>query len=148
MAVDPKLYPCIKGTTDSEIIFFLALTFGLQDDPLAAVERMTGFVEKTGRAHSIEHPIHMTLGISDGTRIWAVRYSTEGKSSTLFHSRSVQALRELNPEIGLSDDARAVVSEPLSDLTAFWVEIPESTAILVEKGEVTTRAFEPRPPSA
>ncbi len=30
-------------------MFFLALTFGLEDDPVAAVERMVGFVEKTGR---------------------------------------------------------------------------------------------------
>ncbi len=29
MAVDPELYPLIEGATDSEVMFFLALTFGL-----------------------------------------------------------------------------------------------------------------------
>ena len=35
MAVDPSLYPDIEGSTDSEALFFLALTFGLDDDPFA-----------------------------------------------------------------------------------------------------------------
>ena len=47
-AVDPSLYPSIEGTTDSETMFYLALTFGLEDDPPGAVERMVGFVEETG----------------------------------------------------------------------------------------------------
>src|SRR3712207_8602235 len=29
MAVDPSLYPQIEGSTDTETLFFLALTFGL-----------------------------------------------------------------------------------------------------------------------
>ena len=47
-------------------MFYLALTFGLEDDPPAAVERMVGFVEETGRKHGVEHPIQMTVATSDG----------------------------------------------------------------------------------
>ena len=36
-AVDPSLYPDVEGSTDSETLFFLALTFGLEDDPLTGV---------------------------------------------------------------------------------------------------------------
>ena len=36
LAVEPKLYPAIEGSTDSELMFFLALTFGLRDDPPSA----------------------------------------------------------------------------------------------------------------
>src|SRR6478609_9368255 len=39
LAVDPSLYSGIEGSTDSEVLFFLALTFGLTDDPFNAVER-------------------------------------------------------------------------------------------------------------
>ena len=49
MAVDPVLYPDIEGSTDSEALFFLALTFGLTDDPFTAVARAVGLVEKVGR---------------------------------------------------------------------------------------------------
>ena len=32
-AVDASLFPDIEGSTDTETLFFLALTFGLTDDP-------------------------------------------------------------------------------------------------------------------
>src|SRR5829696_4851703 len=51
MAVDPELYPSLIGSTDSEVMFHLALTLGLRDEPVAAVERMVGFVESVGRAY-------------------------------------------------------------------------------------------------
>ena len=56
MAVDPSLYPDIEGSTDSETLFFLALTFGLTDDPFTAVARAVGLVEKVGREHGVELP--------------------------------------------------------------------------------------------
>ncbi len=40
----------IEGTTDSEVFFYLALTFGLEDDPPTAVARAVGFIEETGGA--------------------------------------------------------------------------------------------------
>ncbi|HEU4422676.1 MAG TPA: class II glutamine amidotransferase, partial [Pilimelia sp.] len=49
LAVDPSLYPSIAGSADSEVMFYLALTFGLQEDPPAAVQRMVGFVEALAR---------------------------------------------------------------------------------------------------
>ena len=48
IAVDPALFPEIEGSTDSEMLFFLALTFGLEDDPPTAVARAVGLVEETG----------------------------------------------------------------------------------------------------
>ena len=53
-AVDPSLYAEIEGSTDSELFFYLALTFGLEEDPQGAVERAVGFIEETGRNHGIE----------------------------------------------------------------------------------------------
>ncbi len=64
MAVDPQLYPSIEGSTDSEVMFYLALTFGLREDPVAAVERMVGFVEATGREHGVDKPMQMTVATS------------------------------------------------------------------------------------
>jgi glutamine amidotransferase len=143
--VDPGLYSAIEGTTDSEIMFYLALTFGLESEPLAALERMAGLVETTGVAHAVEHPLQMTLGLSDGQRLYAVRYSSERGSRTLYHSKSMEALRRINPELErFSTDARAIVSEPLSDMTDHWSEIPESSAIVIEGGEISTHAFEPQ----
>ena len=36
LAIDPSLFPQIEGPTDTEMLFYLALTFGLEDDPAGA----------------------------------------------------------------------------------------------------------------
>ncbi len=145
LAVAPGLYPMITGSTDSELMFHLALSFGLEESPITALERMAGFVEKTCRDQGIDDALQLSVGLSDGERLLGVRYSTEGSSRTLFHSTSMGALQEINPDQKrFSPDARAVVSEPLSDLTEAWEEIPESTAVVVHRGEVERHPFAPR----
>ncbi len=147
LAVAPELYPKILGSTDSELMFKLALSFGLEESPMTALERMAGFVEKTCADQGIDHALQLSVGLSDDERLLAVRYSTEGASRTLFHSTDMKALQEINPDLKrFSSDARAVVSEPLSDLTGEWEEVPESTALVIHRGEIQTHAFQPRLP--
>jgi predicted glutamine amidotransferase len=152
LAVEPSLFDGIAGSTDSETLFYLALTFGLEEDPIGAVEQAVGFVEATGRAHGVEYPVQMTLGFSDGERLWAVRYSSEGRSRSLFMSadrRTVQALHPDNPRFArLTDEDRIIVSEPLSDLPGVWLEVPEATAVIVQPGADERVAFRPRQTAA
>jgi len=151
LAVDPELFDGIAGSTDSETLFYLALTFGLEEDPLGGLERAIGFIEQTGRNHGVENPMQGTMCLSDGERLWAVRYSTEHKSRTLFKSEDISALRALHPESErlqqLGDEDRAIVSEPLGNrLPGAWVEIPESTAIIVQPGPDEQVPFAPQVP--
>jgi predicted glutamine amidotransferase len=145
LAVDDSLFPSIEGTTDSEVMFYLALTLGLEDDPVSAVERMVGFVEETGRNHGAENPIQMTVATTDGRTIWAFRYSSERDSRSLYYSTRMDALRALHPEsvelAGLSDETRAVVSEPLGDLAGAWNEVPESQVGIIQAGDDELRPF-------
>lgn len=149
-AIDPMLYPDIKGSTDSETLFFLALTFGLMDDPPGAVERAVGLVEDVGRRHGVEHPIQMTVATSDGSSIWAFRYSSAGRSRSLFYSTDVVTLRQQHPDVPvlrtLSDEARLVVSEPLGDLEGAWNEVPEASWGVVKAGQDELHPFRPAPP--
>jgi predicted glutamine amidotransferase len=138
LAIAPEYFNAMLGTTDSEVMFLLALSFGLDDEPLPALERMAGFVEATGRAHGIEHPLQMTLAVSDGARLYAVRYSSVGRSRTLYSSAEADALRLLH------HDDRVVVSEPLTDLPGVWNEVPEATALIVQDGPDEQRPFTPR----
>jgi glutamine amidotransferase len=151
VAVDPTLYTGITGSTDSETLFYLALTFGLEHDPIGAVEQAVGFVEAVGHAHGVEYPVQMTLGITDGERLWAIRYSSEGKSRTLYTSAdraTVEALHPDNPRFQhLTDEDRVIVSEPLSDLPGVWIAVPESTAIVIQPGPDEQRSFQPRMPA-
>jgi predicted glutamine amidotransferase len=150
LSIEPSLFEGIGGSTDSEVLFYLALTFGLEDDPVGAMERAVGFVEATGQAHGIEHPMQGTLGFSDGERLWAVRYSTQHRSRTLFVSQDVAAVRALHPDNPrlqrLNEKDRVIVSEPLSDLSGAWIEVPESTALVVQAGTLEHRPFRPQRP--
>jgi predicted glutamine amidotransferase len=148
LAVDESVFQSIEGTTDSEAMFYLALSFGLEDDPIAAVERMVGLVEETGHADGVEHPIQMTIATSDGRSVWAFRYSSEGESRSLFFSTRMDTLRALYPDagelVGLSDETRVVVSEPLGDLPGVWNEVPESHVGIVQPGADELLPFNPR----
>jgi glutamine amidotransferase len=148
LAIDPSLFSNVAGSTDSEVMFFLALTFGLEEDVVGGVEKMVGFIEDVGRKNDVAHPVQMTLAIMDGRTLYAFRYSSEGHSRTLFHSASIATLREHFPNVRtFSDDARAVVSEPLGEVenaSRIWVEVPESTALVVAAGEVEVIPMQPR----
>lgn len=144
-------YGHLKGTTDSEILFYLCHMYGLEEDPQGAVSRMVGLVERLGQDAGVEWPMQMTLGLSDGERLYAVRYSTEGISRTLYHSADMTALRRLLPPEetealdDFSDESRVVVSEPLGhEIPHMWQEIPEATFLVVEGRRVEERPFEPR----
>ena len=151
LAVDPGRYADIEGTTDTEVLFFLALTFGLEQDPPSAVARAVGLVEETARRHGVGFPMQGTLATTDGTTTWAFRYSSEGRSRSLFHSTDVSTLKRQYPENpalhDLSDDARIVVSEPLGELRGAWREVPEASCVEIRGGEEKVSAFEPLVPA-
>ena len=150
-AVDPALYPEIQGTTDSELLFHLALTFGLEDDPPRAVEEAVGLIEEVGRRHGVQDPMQGTVATTDGERVWAFRYSSERKSRSLFYSTDVPTLRQLHPELeileNISDESRLIVSEPLRDLPGAWNEVPESSYGVVQEGQDELHPFTPRLPT-
>jgi glutamine amidotransferase len=143
--IDPERFAAVHGSTDTEVVFQLALTFGLEDDPIAAIEKTVGFIEATAEAHGVAGAVQGTFGVSDGTHLWAVRYATEGEPRSLFASTEAEAIKRLPPENErfqqLTDDDRLVVSEPFSDLPGVWREIPPSTAVTVGHGGL----FEERP---
>jgi len=150
LAVHPDLFTNIDGSTDSEVLFHLALTFGLADDPIAGLERMAGFVEATAEAAGVTDPaLQMTIGVSDGNRLYAVRYASGAEVNTLFVSEDATSLRMLYPESErsshFSHGARAVVSEPLVDLPGMWREVPAGSALVIGD-DVREQSFQPISP--
>ena len=113
--------------------------------------RAVGHIEAVGREHGVDFPIQMTVATTDGDTTWAFRYSSEGRSRSLFHSTDVATLRAQYPENPVlhlvSDDARLVVSEPLGELRGAWQEVPESSCVTVRGGKQVIGSFEPVLPS-
>src|SRR3954454_17824148 len=77
LAIEPDQFPAVQGSTDTEVVFHLALTLGLESDPIAALERTVGLIEATAAAHHVTAPVQGTFGMSNGTSLWAVRYATK-----------------------------------------------------------------------
>ena len=143
--VDPERYPDVIGSADTEIVFHLALTFGLEKDPIAALERTVALIEATAARHGVTDAGQASFAVSDGETLWAVRYATGVRPRSLFASTDVDAIRSLHPDNPrfqrLTADDRPIVSEPFSDLPGIWQEIPPSTAVRVQRGGV----FEEQP---
>ena len=87
---------------------------------------------------------------TDGESLWVFRYSSQGRSRSLFFTRDVRQLREQYPDREIlrevSDDARLVVSEPIGDLPGAWIEMPEASYGVVTKGGDQLLRFAPKPP--
>lgn len=161
LAVDPEFFDNIQGTTDSEVLFHLALTFGLLEDPIGALEQMAGFVEEVGHRHGIAEPIQMTIGLSDGERLYAARYASGPVVNSLFVSEDSQGEHEGGVRLSpgqvageayaenaqfphLSGAARAIVSEPVADLPGLWHEVPPASALIVGPDPDVRLPFTPR----
>ena len=150
LAIEPAQFADVEGSTDTEVVFHLALTLGLESDPIAALERTVGLIEAVAERHAVAGAVQASFGVSDGTTLWAVRYATSDRPRSLFASADVDAIRHLHPENPrlqrLSPDDRLIVSEPFSDLPGIWEEIPASTAVTVRRGGVLEQ--QPFRPSA
>jgi predicted glutamine amidotransferase len=152
LAIEPDLFPDVHGSTDTEIVFHLALTFGLEEDPVGALEQTIGLIEAVAERHGVGAAVQGSFGMSDGDTLWAVRYASEGPARSLFASADTESIRRLHPENPrfqrLGEDDRLIVSEPFSDLPGLWHEIPQSTAVTVQRGGVfEQQPFAPRTPA-
>jgi glutamine amidotransferase len=147
MAVDPQLYHELTGTTDSEVMFLLALTFGLEQDPHGALQRMVATVEEACARVRAREGIQMTILATDGRHLHAARYATRGQARSLYRSTDVAALRAAFPEEErlrrIPDNAHLIVSEPLGDLPGAWEEIPAGSYVVASTEGKEQRPFVP-----
>ena len=145
--VAPSLYPFIKGNSDTEVCFFLALTYGLATDPVRALTRMIARVEKARQDSGVVEPFRAAIAASDGEQIVVLRWvspdAANAHAPSLFHSTGPRTLHvgegfaagtgELEQ---LPDDAQLIVSEPLELHWSkrHWMEIPSSTIAVLSRG--------------
>ncbi|OBC09739.1 MULTISPECIES: class II glutamine amidotransferase [unclassified Gordonia (in: high G+C Gram-positive bacteria)] len=146
--VAPELYPFIEGNADTELCFYLALTYGLDTDPKGALARLVGRVEQARTDNGVDAPFSATICAANGEEIYAVRYSSNRASNSLYHSVGTMRLTagDRGGDIELPADGRIVVSEPLEleYRDTKWVEIPEWSIVTVRSGvEPTIEPFTP-----
>ncbi|MEO3433284.1 class II glutamine amidotransferase [Inquilinus sp. CAU 1745] len=123
------LYACLQGTTDSELIFHLLFRFGLEDDPVAALAKTVETINAAAAEIAEEEPFKLTACLSDGRRVIAVRYSSDGVAPSLFACQG--------------EDHMIVVSEPLDAELAAWSEVPNNHLLIADGScRMTVRPFQ------
>ena len=139
--VAPDLYPAILGNGDTEVCFFLALTYGLANDPVAAMTRMVDRVERARRDLGVDAPFRATMCVSDGSRLVVLRWVSPDAGASaapsLYTASGPTMLRTADGSGDtLPDDAQIVVSEPLElHWSAHtWHEVPEGTIAVFAPG--------------
>ncbi|MGZ2382972.1 class II glutamine amidotransferase [Rhizobium leguminosarum] len=127
--LDDDLFNARGGTTDSELMFLLALQFGLREAPIAAIAEMIGFIEDLAENTIGSVLLRFTAAFSDGKALYAVRYATDRRAPTLYAS-----------PVG---KGYCLVSEPLNDDGDAWAEIPNGSAVTVGVGGIDVADFRP-----
>ncbi len=139
-AVDQRLQPAYygvrQGQTDSETLFALALSRGLQDDPVAAMRSMILEIETIRRDHLIDSPFRMSIAVTDGEVLWAARYSSDGDSPSLYWGRGLALTASDGGTNPLPPDATVVVSEPLDRDRYRWQAVPDASMLRVSEHAV------------
>lgn len=97
------------------MLVFLAMTYGLAQEPAVGVPGAVGLVEDVDRRHGVDLPVQMSVATTDGSGTWAFRCSSEGRSRSLFRSTDVSTLRAQYPDHPLlhelSDDTHLRVEQ-------------------------------------
>ena len=146
MDVDPALYPYIQGNTDSEVCFYLALTYGLDKDPILAFKKLNERIEEARKTAGVTEPFTACMAASDGNRLVTMRVSSREnlgdnpvpQSPSLFRASGAAKVRLADGgEETLPDDTVLVCSEPLqldfSDHT--WHRVEDRSITLFQPGQ-------------
>ncbi|MBM5781864.1 MAG: class II glutamine amidotransferase [Pelagibacterales bacterium] len=130
-------YNLIRGTTDSEVIFRLAISFGLMQNPQQAIEETILFIKKTCKKNKIDPQITMSCVLSDGDAIYTIRYSTTKKPSSQFYSKQEDCLQDIGDnQTIIPNNSIIIVSEPLDHNSKLWKEMPINSFSTIRNGLV------------
>ena len=140
--IAPEFFPEIKGTTDSETFFLLAVTYGLKDDPKLGMQKMVERVKKALDNNNIEKQyLNLSCAISDGEKIYTVRYAYGKPSKTQFYCTNSAIIHGLDEGEKKQGKNVIVVSEPLDKAHENWTQIPDNSFAIIQKGEVRIETF-------
>ncbi len=135
--IAPELFHLLSGTTDSETFFLLALTYGLEVDPKAAIERTIERIGRACEAHNIPTDMILSCAISDGKMLYTLRYSASDKLHSQYYSTHAECLKQLHEDNELMPrNSVAVVSEPLDHSDKLWHEVPPGSFASISGSKV------------
>jgi glutamine amidotransferase len=122
------LYQHRRGTTDSEVFFYLLIHHGVDKDPPAAFQKTIARILEIVKEAEVDEPFRMTAILSNGRHVYALRFATDPNPPSLFWRHG--------------DGQLTIVSEPLDFDSLNWNEVAPSRLLVAEgEGEVAVETF-------
>jgi predicted glutamine amidotransferase len=140
--ISRDLFSALKGTTDSETFFLLALTYGLQENPKQAIMRMISRITETCEDNDIPLDLVLSCALSDGKSLYTLRYASGKRSNSQYYSTHAQCMKEKNEDSSaIPSQSVVVVSEPLDQTGEHWKEMPHNSFAVIKNGQVHVEVF-------
>jgi len=143
LAIAPDLFPNLQGATDSEVLFYLLLSHGLERDPSGAFARTIGLVLDEMEAAGIDAHMAVTAAATDGRAIYAIRFSNDDRPASLFYALGARPLTAAGIPATEAETGCLIVSEPLDDVRGVWQRVPPGHMLIAADGGIGEFAFEP-----
>jgi predicted glutamine amidotransferase len=145
LSIAPELFSQLHGTTDSETFFLLAISYGLFKHPRAALQQMVKTVLQALARLDADGALNLSCAISDGKKLYALRYSHNEDAMTQFVSTDSDCLEEFSgAQPQLPSGSAIVVSEPLDNISSKWSQIANNSFTTIYNNTVITETFMPQ----
>ena len=140
--IGEEYFGYLKGTTDSETLFLLALTYGLEENPKKAIERVIERVRLACEQRNVPFDLIMSTALSDGTSIYTVRFASGAHVHTQYYSTHAACMQAIDDTADIVP-ARSVVvvSEPLDQTMEHWNEMPVGAFATIRDGAIEIEAL-------
>ena len=119
--IPDELYPARIGTTDSEAIFLAIVGAGVQQNPVAATERVLTRLTAFANQEEPGLPLRFTAALANGRDLYAFRYAVNDRPNSLYYRAAA--------------NGAVVVSEPLDKEPQKWEPVPESHVLIARAGK-------------
>ena len=124
--LDDLHYARRLGSTDSELLFLLALQEDLETCAITAMDRVLKRVRDAMTRQAIHAPLRFTSCLSDGKRLFGFRCSSDHQAPSLFYRR-------------YNNGDVVLVSEPIDRQVGCWQEVPQDHAVCFTDGEMVMK---------
>ncbi|MEP0940370.1 MAG: class II glutamine amidotransferase [Rhizobiaceae bacterium] len=117
-----ELFATRLGITDSELLFLLIVSYGLENDPRQACSDAIDRIVELHRDFGANlPPLRLTFVLSDGEALYGYRYSSDGRAPTLYLCED------------LDHGGVVLASEPLDGVQYQWRMIDEGAMVEVNQ---------------
>ena len=130
--IDDAFYSERAGATDSEALFLIALSHGLLQDPMGGFTSALSKILRIQAAGEVAEPTRISAALSDGKSIWALRYSSDGQSPSMYVGAPFKG-----PHGTTKDYITTLASEPFDTQDDHWRAVEESCFLHINDGTVT-----------